>query len=71
MSSEAKRLKQLEEENRRLKEMVADLSLDSKILKNVLFADPAQGKPACRYGQQSIVMGESLITVSPQHDADL
>ena len=34
--SESKRLKQLEEENRRLKEMVADLSLDNKILKVVL-----------------------------------
>ena len=34
--SEAKRLKQLEEENRRLKEMVADLSLDNKILKDAL-----------------------------------
>lgn len=34
--SEARRLKQLEEENRRLKEMVADLSLDNKILKDVL-----------------------------------
>lgn len=34
--SEAKRLKQLEKENRRLKEMVADLSLDNKILKDVL-----------------------------------
>jgi putative transposase len=34
--SEAKRLKRLEEENRRLKEMVADLSLDNKILKDVI-----------------------------------
>ena len=34
--SEAKRLKQHEEENRRLKEKVADLSLDNKILKDVL-----------------------------------
>ena len=34
--SEAKRLKQLEEENHRLKEMVADLSLDNKILKDVI-----------------------------------
>lgn len=34
--SEGKRLKQLEEENRRLKELVADLSLDNKILKDVL-----------------------------------
>ncbi len=34
--SEAKRFRQLEEENRRLKEMVADLSLDNKILKDVI-----------------------------------
>ncbi|WP_094076142.1 transposase [Notoacmeibacter marinus] len=36
MPSEVKRLKQLEEENRRLKEMVADLSLDKAMLQNVL-----------------------------------
>ena len=34
--SEVQRLKQLEEENRRLKELVADLSLDNKILKDVI-----------------------------------
>lgn len=34
--SDVKRLKQLEEENRRLKELVADLSLDNKILKEVV-----------------------------------
>ncbi len=34
--SEAKRLKQLEEENRKLKELVADLSLDNRILKDVI-----------------------------------
>lgn len=34
--SEAKRLRQLEEENRRLKQMVADLSLDNQPLKEVL-----------------------------------
>ena len=34
--SEAKRLKQLEEENRRLKGLVADLTLDNHILKEVL-----------------------------------
>ena len=33
--SDAKRLKALEEENRRLKAMVADLMLDNKILKDV------------------------------------
>ncbi|QDT27534.1 Transposase [Gimesia panareensis] len=34
-SEEAKRLKQLEDENKRLKELVADLSLDNKMLKNI------------------------------------
>ena len=33
--SEAKRLKELEEENLRLKRMVADMSLDNQILKDV------------------------------------
>ncbi len=34
--SEVRRLKQLEEENRRLKQMVADLSLDRPMLQEVL-----------------------------------
>ena len=34
--SDAKRLRALEDENRRLKEMVADLSLDKKALKRVI-----------------------------------
>ena len=34
--SEAARMRQPEEENRRLKKMVADLSLDNKALKKVL-----------------------------------
>jgi putative transposase len=34
--SEARRLKELEDENRRLKHMVADLSLDKKALKTVI-----------------------------------
>ena len=34
--SDAKHLKQLEEENRRLKTLVADLTLDNHILKEVL-----------------------------------
>lgn len=33
--SEARRLRQLEEENRRLKKMVADLMLDNEILKDI------------------------------------
>jgi putative transposase len=35
-ASEVRRLKQLEEENRRLKQMVADLSLDKYMLQDVL-----------------------------------
>lgn len=35
-SQELKRLKELEEENRKLKAMYADLALDNKILKDVL-----------------------------------
>ena len=34
-SEEAKRLKQLEDENKRLKEIVADLTLDNKMLKHL------------------------------------
>ena len=34
--SELRRLRQLEEENRRLKRMVADLSLDKQMLQDVL-----------------------------------
>ena len=33
---DAKKLKQLEEENRRLKELVADLTLDNKVLKEIV-----------------------------------
>jgi len=33
--SEAKRLRALEDENRRLKQLVADLMLDNKILKDI------------------------------------
>ena len=34
--SEARRLRQLEDENRRLKQIVADLTLDNQVLKGVL-----------------------------------
>lgn len=36
MASQLKRLKELEEENKRLKRMYADLSLDHELLKEVL-----------------------------------
>lgn len=35
-TSQLKRLKELEEENRKLKQMYADLSLDHRILKDVI-----------------------------------
>ena len=35
MAAEAKRLKELEDENRRLKQLVADLRLDDQILEHV------------------------------------
>ena len=35
-SSEVRRLKQLEEENRRLKRLIADLSLDKAMLQDVI-----------------------------------
>jgi putative transposase len=38
-SEEAKRLKALEDENRRLKELVADLTLDNKMLKHLSEGD--------------------------------
>ena len=34
--SDLKRLKELEEENRRLKQMYADLSFDHKVLKDIV-----------------------------------
>jgi putative transposase len=40
MPSEVRRLKRLEEENRRLKQMVADLSLDKAMLQDVLSKKP-------------------------------
>ena len=36
LPSEVKKLRQLEEENRRLKQLVADLSLDKAMLQDVL-----------------------------------
>ena len=50
--SEARRLRQLEDENRRLKQIVADLTLDKQMLQDVLkksseaTATPAVGEPA-------------------------
>lgn len=53
--SEAKRLKQLEDENRRLKSMVADLSLDNQALKA---APTKMVKPAALRRAAGFVMAE-------------
>lgn len=39
-TAEMRRLRQLEEENRKLKQLVADLSLDKKMLQDVLAKKP-------------------------------
>ena len=47
--SDIKKLKALEEENKRLKELVADLTLDNKILKDInhIFIDPGRKSIQC------------------------
>ena len=55
MPSEMKRLRQLEEENARLKRIVADLSLDKEMLqdvikRNVWSALPLQGSSVVTFG---------------------
>ena len=42
---DAKRVRQLEEENRRLKKLVADLALDNSILKEVPPAESGESRP--------------------------
>src|SRR5215831_7913239 len=52
MPSEMKRLKQLDEENRRLKKLVADLSLDKEMLQDVIrrkIGDGLRARPAGRW----------------------
>jgi len=52
-TSEAKRVKELEKENTRLKKLVADLSLDNAILKDInskKLLSPAKVKAAASYG---------------------
>lgn len=44
--SELKRLRQLEEENRKLKQLVADLSLDKIMLQDVLSQNSSKARPA-------------------------
>ena len=54
--SELRQLKQLEEENRKLKQLVADLSLDKKMLQDVL----SKKFKACRKTQGSRVFASGL-----------
>ena len=52
--SEAQRLRQMEDENRRLKQLVADLSLDKEMLKAVIrkngWSLPAEERGGVRFG---------------------
>ena len=54
--SELRRLKQLEEENRKLKQMVADLSLDKHLLQEV----QAKSSKTCQEVDTGIVSREKL-----------
>ena len=49
-STDAKRMKELEKENARLKKLVADLSLDNAILRdvNLKTSEPGEAKGSCR-----------------------
>lgn len=50
-----KRLKELEDENNRLKQMYADVSLDNKILKEVISKKKAfRQKSSCKVSHQTI-----------------
>ena len=53
MPSEMRRLKQLEEENRRLKRLVADLSLDKEMLQEVVRKKSSEAGAATRAGRRS------------------
>jgi hypothetical protein len=55
--NEARRLKELEEENRRLKHLVADLSLDKEALKAVIRKN---GWRACRPKEERGVADEAI-----------
>ena len=61
MPSEVRRLKQLEEENRRLKQMVADLSLDKAMLQDVLSKKPK----ACEGAQPGRRLARRLPGLDP------
>ena len=58
-AEEAKRLKELEEENQRLKELVAELTLDNRMLKHINeetgepFPEASGGRRACKGSSRS------------------
>ena len=71
--SEARRLKELEDENRRLKHMVADLSLDKEALKAVIRKNVWSAAPVARgksildkvcVNVSGLFMGSALATMS-------
>ena len=52
--NEARRLKELEDENRRLKHMVADLSLDREALKAVIRTGACRSAAGCGVGDERV-----------------
>lgn len=63
-ASEVKRLKELEEENRRLKQMYAELSLDHKILKDIVEKScKASDPPRARGLRQAVLWRQSATSV--------
>ena len=63
-ADDAKRLQQLEDENRRLKKIVADQTLDMQILKEVLGPRraPKRNCPGRRSGRGSFILRRVLVT---------
>jgi putative transposase len=69
--SEAQRLKSLEDENRRLKHLVADLSLDKEVLKAVISKNVWSAKglqPKTGITEWSAQMYSAFEWASPGHD---
>tara|TARA_Y100001960_G_scaffold204013_1_gene213088 strand:- start:865 stop:1260 length:396 start_codon:yes stop_codon:yes gene_type:complete len=66
-ASDLKRLKELEEENRRLKQMYAELSLDHKVLKDVVEKSSKADGPSAARGLCAGNASDQRATSLPGH----